>query len=667
MRNSVRRVEAAGRQVPDYLQPYAATPQTATVARLIENITRAPDNLRDNANFLMREAAKAYWGTNWMELAREQAHQTREVINTTLYAAMNIAAHESGYPHILDMGTELTLWKGLDRRFDLYRTDKVEERVNANQAPTTEAERQHDRLTENLETEQKYLDNLDPLGLQKEKKTLENLKESLARAKVEKSEFSVGKRKIRETTYKEEEVEPYLKKINDRLDELSRETRKVITPTVEIGQEEEIFSPLEGNYTPYRALSDEQIKEGLKSVTSGKLQTLGEEVLSKYEKASRDELEELRRKLDSFKLEGELHDDIRDELQREGRESNNEAIQPKLNADREVIRELESLVRQQSLLLNRENRPTREGRDFWVDHPDYVKTLGNLELRDFNDSGQFKDLDEVFFEILSAADNNPRQPFREGFSLWREGDLEGFYARLKTSLRRLESEGREINGFKMTPQETQRIMERFTRLRDLKESYHNFIYILHNADKEALGKFASSFLAEDVDFMFENVRGVGYAMRLQESQMARIAANSDGRLPNELMAKDKQGHSQWEDMTYELFGQAIKSGRISEYRGGKRLLLQEMAPWQKKIALEMGYGFSIVNLRLPELLTRVKGARGYRSGFGEKLKLDPNLLSDIDRELQVPEGWVDKARQEGKEIPGMEYTGIDVAGLGYPA
>lgn len=32
----------------------------------------------------------------------------------------------------------------------------------------------------------------------------------------------------------------------------------------------------------------------------------------------------------------------------------------------------------------------------------------------------------------------------------------------------------------------------------------------------------------------------------------------------------------------------------------------------------------------------------------KKLKLDPNLLSDIDREIQVPKDWVERARQEGQ-------------------
>ena len=92
MRDAITMVQTRGRPVPDFLRNYITRPQTATVAHLIERVTVASDGLRNNPNFLLREAAKAYWGTNWMELTFKQAHEVHEVLDNVIYRARELAA-----------------------------------------------------------------------------------------------------------------------------------------------------------------------------------------------------------------------------------------------------------------------------------------------------------------------------------------------------------------------------------------------------------------------------------------------------------------------------------------------------------------------------------------------------------------------------------------------
>lgn len=613
-------VIATGRKIPDFLPKTVDEIPTVSIARLVEHVVSAHDKLQNDPNFLVWEAYKADMATKWAELTFEETNSAREIINGVYQRALDVAAAQKGSAHITNLGDVETLWKTLDDRPDFYNTEKLNDKDSSGNSYNDSEKRQHERLDQLLRDEQEIINNLHPQNPEDGIKALKALKEKIARGKVEKQEFKVDKKSIKETLYRKEEAEPVLEKIQSIIDELEAEVAQ--NRSAEATEQES-----KDQQDAYRGLDDlnrpiEEIRsEIFANAQSGSVRAIAKQIFDKYGSFTPRELEDIWNRLNTINNSGLFVDDLKEGLKEVLRRNpTNDELQVAKVPDVLAIRELKTLLRHEATRLRAEGRPGERSffengeRKYklngqWVSNREYMQ---NFTISDVDSRATYRELDKMLFEgILSSADNNKRVEFGKAFSFWKEAEYDNFMSLLRGRLHELQKMGGNLSDGQV-----REILNRFTRLRELKEAYHNFYMLLHTGDKETMVKYSASFLAEDLDFMYDNIPGVGYAQRAMESVINQISADNDGVLPPEVMSNNSGvlGASVFERKFYSEFERKINSKGISELSG--------MEPWEKNLALECAIGAHTINMRLPELLTQVKGARDFRSSHWEGLKLD---------------------------------------------
>lgn len=620
LKATVGTVEAAGRSVPDYLKTYVATPQTASGARLIEKVTLASDELRNNPNFLLREVAKAYWGTNWMEMTFQQASETRLIINTVFEKAQDLAAHTSGYNHLLIDSGEL--WRSFDARPDIYRTEKFDVEDLLGKKKLTPAEKQRVVLHEKLKKKQQRLDKLYELDKTEVRGELKKIADDLLDG-VEKG------------IYNEQDTDNCLEKIKQIRAELPTKTE---SREVNRESEEEIIGETDALRERARKIFEKaqqkaKLNEEQKDLLRAKAKSQAvkdevEKILGDSDRLSRELVEKRLQELHELHWKNPMVDDARERLKTEGGKFTYKQVLEEADIDNEVLWELEQIVRGRTINAG-EWAPTQ----YWLKEPqrEDLETLLTLEFRKglignehAYDKLNLRNLERVFYKKLRVADRNLSAPFQQVFDFFDEGDLKGFYTLLEDRLYELHNANKAL----LSETDIQKILEYFAKKRDIHEATHNFIYLAERGGpdaREQIARYGTSLRAGDAAFMFKHIRGVGEALRLQESTLETIAANHDRRLPPEILDRNADGDCEWTDRSRELFHQEVQSGefenlKIQDMDTGE---LVPMEGWEERLALQTAYGFSIIDMRLPELITRVVGARDYRSAWAETLKLDP--------------------------------------------
>ncbi len=610
--------------VPAWLQVNPGTVQSAEVATFYRVLTEVPE-LQDNPYVLYREAARLYWSTNWTSASAEVVRQTREVIAQTLQQVQMLSA-QSGEHHIILEAQESGLWRGFNNRLDLYRTERLPDLDPATSTP--EQQHQHERLDARLKQAQTEIDarSRDPRD---EERMLKRMADDLAKEKA--SNVPIRDRRGRvvghERKFNEQEVQRYIDQVDGRLSELHGEIQSARTGRR--GEQKGGFD--------VKDYLEEQPKlfaelVGLRDrVQSPQLRAKIDYYLEKRGKLGWRALQSLYDEVAQFEIDGVAWDETRGILTAEklaqARLTNlharvdditvtNRELEGRVSSDVQALRKLRELISVEAS-LSKDYRPqhswwyTPEGQAAW----EKMKTLEPDEIIAYlqsNNARHLEGIDEIIFEIMSVADDRPRNPFNDAVDLYVNADINTFFGILKKSLRELSASGSAISD-----KDIRRILERYTALRNAKELAHNLGYISSVGDLELLGKFAGQLLSGDIDFMYHNIPGIELAQHARESTLVRLEADY-GYLPSDALSGDETAASLWEDMAFEEFKLMLESDLLGDQ--GREMLAKY---WKMKNALEFGFAVDIVDLRFSDMLTRSKDAADYASKPKEKLGLDP--------------------------------------------
>jgi hypothetical protein len=607
--------------------------QSPQVARFYETVSRLPPELKNNADILYREASRLYWSTDWTSSTAAVVHETRQVIEGTFKQVRQLATPaNSGFEQYRLIEDPL-LWKGVDYRYDLYRTHRVagsedfdgvdgttaEQRWGSSDPEKFRSYRLHDRLLKN----QKYLDKVnDDVGSQSDE--LRKLRDDLARNEDIKPN---------ESSFNEGETNTYIEQINDHLDELK---------AAESVQQAAGGRRAEQGYRgadPEQAQKDrEALEEIIQTAEGGTLKHIADKALNDAEHLGQQEYELFDKQLaESEAKTGQYYDELYTqmrqqrlaELQRTNPGATiddviikNEELHPHAQAERMRLRKLRDIVRRRYL----ERYGDRISHSWWdtVDGEkgrDFIKKLDKIQyfaatrlselpIHEGDPTIALAELDEIYFSILRPADFNPKDPFREAINLYESADLSAFMRILEGRLKELGVDSRRVDD----------VLTRYTSLRNAKEMAHNLIYISRIGDMEMLGKFVGSLTADEIDFMYKNIPGIEFCQHIRESLLVREEADY-GCLRSKFFATDSEhgGVSEWDRKTRDLLDRALDGKMIKDRSGKERV----MKSHQRRNAVEFSLAIDVADLRFSEMLSRAKGATDFASSPREGLSIDP--------------------------------------------
>lgn len=613
-KNSLEATLAAVRIVagdlPDFLPNDPKAILTTSIARLTERFAQASPELRKNPNFVLSEIYTAYWATDWNSLAKNTSREVWETINKGYDYALHLAAQKPEYNHItLEFGPDRNRFKrSIDDRPDFFRTEK-----NAT-----------GKLGKVLQRQQKVFDGYGEMSLEKKKEFLEDFKAELAEGVADKKFTSKSIESFRQI------MDARLKELEQQLPPEQRVERTESRSGGVFEENVELEEEFGATQQAIPELTQAEKEKFIQSIESPAFKAMAKNILDNFQNLNMDERWKILQQLkDPTGIFSQISVDAEARLMA-GNPSRAVTAEERINAtigDLDRLRGFQSYLWEQMKLSSKDMPSytywgTPEGRE-------NLKRM-KIEIADFGENEEniaaFRVWDEIQDKLLFVS--NKSQFFQQaGWTFYREQDLEGFYTILRRRLNFFKESGAEFKRpdgtvYKMDDDKIQRILTRFYHYRDLKEMFHNFRVILEHGDfkaKETLSNYAQSFMDQDGDYLKKNIRGLEFAMHLQEGGMDWIATLNDGRLPNEAMA-EVNGVSQWKDHYKDQFRRWVAGvqGKTEPWLAQ----FQGMTDLEIDRALEMSFGFNIVNMNTSMWLTRVKGARGYRARYGDPLTFD---------------------------------------------
>lgn len=631
----------AGHTVPNWLRDVIdgdpKNIQTVAVARLVNKISLASQDQQNNPNFLLQERAKAYWGTPWDELTQAQTTHQRQVLNAVDNKIYEILAtsrtlHAGAYDHILQYKPD-DLWDIVDDTFNLYKTEKLPLEVDERgKKLTTKEKEQRLALDEELRNVQRVIDAR--LRPEKELEKLDTLVDMLSSGK--------GVR------FRPDDVESTLERIHHRISELQREIKKAQpTPRVESASETSLddFDDIFGREYA-GAIRDgmrqraefsydlRAFEDALANAITPGLPELAREILSgdNYKNLTSPDSAKLLNKLNDLERTAGVFDaahgkimEVMDRLSTLTPEAvaklnfqPEEELQKLLAHDIGLFRFIREALnaKQYEFAVRAGKLP---GRSYFIDHPDKKQLIDQLTKDDFLEGGRNNDnVYEVFWDILSKANIDPKREFHEVFDWLKEQDLTTLYDMLK-------QRGKEVG---VDPNTTKELLGRLSGLYKINEVYHNCIMIAEGASGDAaeqITKYLTQFTDYQFSEMFEAVPGIQEAFDCQTREMYRVVADFKNRLDPETMklAASYEGTeiipkmgkpSVWQQRFLHRFQTMVDTGEFQD--------LKDMKPWQIEIANKFAFGFNIASGQFSQELTRITGAWGFRAGPYDVLKLD---------------------------------------------
>lgn len=622
-------LQQSGETLPDYINLADINPNNPALAAYATRLSLYPQEVRDNPDVILRETTRLYYSTEWSDLDTAAYNNTKATINNALE---RVRQNRTELASI----SEQQYYQMIDSRFRIYKTTRMNpiedpgvnpplrgRRINKDDPHYGEwlSERtpylQQLALEDRLLAAQRQLDSASATSPEDQRKILTNLENDLDRgiqnigAKIYEEQYQTEHHIP--SKYNKQEAQEYIDKARTRARELSDQIKEERQQEYDAKKQAEEVAREQKNQQKQEerekaaqmrraGMSREEAVKILGEIEDPELQQVALETLSAIEKGeySVEQFEELRKKLLDADLSKRIHDRIEQRLMAQGKTGDelHEAV------NEAFLKEHNRLMKINMALVTSVEGPTHG--DFWSATKnqhflEYLRALPNFDWNNMDSPetiASMRKLDEIFFEILQKADRDPAGDFRSAFNMFDDQDLARFYTFVETGFQRMG----------MPEERIQEIINEYGSLRNLKEVMHNVIYIAGPGDFDTLAKFAVGFVAKDTTFMFRRLRGIGEAYRLQNEAMDRLRADNFGHAPAELVEPGDRGRfarAGFREKSKKALKRLIESQSEEQIAG--------MEEWELKIADEFAYGYSIINLRHPELIAMSPPAPDYSS------------------------------------------------------